>query len=108
MYLRVSCDFHSNQFVVLIRTDPVFRETRGDKLKTVNEVDNLSLRVDRIRKAAVLMLAVLRYRHTYSDLHFMLRNFTSFFGGGCEGPRSRRYGRTAALRLIVQPCDEDD
>jgi hypothetical protein len=29
-----------------------------------------------------------------------------FFSG--EGPRSRRYGRTAALRLIVQPCDEDD
>jgi hypothetical protein len=25
-----------------------------------------------------------------------------------EGPRSRRYGRTAALRLIVQPYDEDD
>jgi hypothetical protein len=25
-----------------------------------------------------------------------------------EGPRSRRYGRTAALRLIGQPCDEDD
>jgi hypothetical protein len=25
-----------------------------------------------------------------------------------EGPRSRCYGRTAALRLIVQPCDEDD
>jgi hypothetical protein len=25
-----------------------------------------------------------------------------------EGPRNRRYGRTAALRLIVQPCDEDD
>jgi hypothetical protein len=24
-----------------------------------------------------------------------------------EGPRSRSYGRTAALRLIVQPCDED-
>ena len=23
-----------------------------------------------------------------------------------EGPRSRCYGRTAALRLIVQPCDE--
>jgi hypothetical protein len=31
----------------------------------------------------------------------------TFFGGG-EGPRSRSYGRTAALRLIVQPCDEDD
>ena len=28
--------------------------------------------------------------------------------GCCEGPRSRRYGRTTALRLIVQPCDEDD
>jgi hypothetical protein len=28
-----------------------------------------------------------------------------FFG---KGPRSRFYGRTAALRLIVQPCDEDD
>jgi hypothetical protein len=25
-----------------------------------------------------------------------------------ELPRSRRYGRTAALRLLVQPCDEDD
>jgi hypothetical protein len=25
-----------------------------------------------------------------------------------EGPRSRSYGRTAALRLFVQPCDEDD
>jgi accessory gene regulator protein AgrB len=25
-----------------------------------------------------------------------------------EGPRSRCYRRTAALRLIVQPCDEDD
>jgi hypothetical protein len=29
------------------------------------------------------------------------------FGGG-EGPLSRCCGRTAALRLIVQPCDEDD
>jgi hypothetical protein len=29
-----------------------------------------------------------------------------FFSG--EGPRSRRYGRTAALRLLAQPCDEDD
>jgi hypothetical protein len=28
-----------------------------------------------------------------------------FFGR--EGPRSRSYRRTAALRLIVQPCDED-
>jgi hypothetical protein len=28
--------------------------------------------------------------------------------GSGEGPRSRRYGRTAALRLLVRPCDEDD
>jgi hypothetical protein len=28
------------------------------------------------------------------------------FGG--EGPRSRCCGRTAALRLIVQPCDEGE
>jgi hypothetical protein len=28
-------------------------------------------------------------------------------GSGGEGPRSRCYGCTAALRLIVQPCDED-
>jgi hypothetical protein len=28
-----------------------------------------------------------------------------FFG---ERPRSRSYGRTAALRPIVQPCDEDE
>jgi hypothetical protein len=25
-----------------------------------------------------------------------------------EAPRSRRYGRTAAMGLIVQPCDEDE
>jgi hypothetical protein len=29
-----------------------------------------------------------------------------FFRG--EGPRSRCYGSTAALRLLVQPCDEDE
>jgi hypothetical protein len=40
--------------------------------------------------------------HLCSILHE--ENF--FFSG--EGPRSRRYGRTAALRLIVQPYDEDD
>jgi hypothetical protein len=26
----------------------------------------------------------------------------------CEGPRRKCYGHTAALRLIVQPCDEYD
>jgi hypothetical protein len=32
--------------------------------------------------------------------------FRPFFCG--EGPRSRSYGCTAALKLIVQPCDEDE
>jgi hypothetical protein len=31
----------------------------------------------------------------------------NFFVCG-EGPRSRSYERTAALRLIVKPCDEDE
>jgi hypothetical protein len=29
-----------------------------------------------------------------------------FFSG--EGPRSRRYGRAAAMMLFVQPYDEDE
>jgi hypothetical protein len=29
-----------------------------------------------------------------------------FFSG--EGTRSRRYGRTAAMKLLVQPYDEDE
>jgi hypothetical protein len=32
---------------------------------------------------------------------------STFFLSG-EGSRSRRYGRTAALRLTVQPYDEDE
>jgi hypothetical protein len=35
------------------------------------------------------------------------RCFRALFFCG-EGPRSRRYERTAALRLIVQPYDEDE
>jgi hypothetical protein len=31
---------------------------------------------------------------------------TVFFSD--EEPRSRRYGRTGALRLLVQPCGEDE
>jgi hypothetical protein len=30
-----------------------------------------------------------------------------FFFLSVEGPRSRRYGPTAALRLLVHPYDED-
>jgi hypothetical protein len=33
-------------------------------------------------------------------------NMINFFCG--KGLRSRRYGRTAALRLVVQPYDEDE
>jgi hypothetical protein len=36
----------------------------------------------------------------------MLRFGVLWFCG--EGSRSRSYGRTAALRLIVQLCDEDE
>jgi hypothetical protein len=35
------------------------------------------------------------------------RRIWSLFLSG-EGPRSRRYGRTAALRLLVQPYDGDN
>jgi hypothetical protein len=31
-----------------------------------------------------------------------------FLGGEGQEPRSRRYGRTVALRLLVQPYDEED
>jgi hypothetical protein len=34
-------------------------------------------------------------------------NNEAVFSFSGEGPRSRRYGRTAAMKLIVQPCDED-
>jgi hypothetical protein len=30
------------------------------------------------------------------------------YGFILEGPRSRSYGHTAALRLLVQPCNEDE
>jgi hypothetical protein len=41
----------------------------------------------------------------------ILKGTSSIVGAFCvcgEGPRSRSYGRTAALRFIVQPCNEDD
>jgi hypothetical protein len=42
----------------------------------------------------------------HMSLHVTSQIF--FFLGGGEGPRSRCYGRTAALRLIMQHCDEDE
>jgi hypothetical protein len=41
-----------------------------------------------------------------TDFNIQHQHAVFFFCG--EGPRSRCYGRTAALRLIVQPCDEDE
>jgi hypothetical protein len=38
-------------------------------------------------------------------MQFRRQNFACIF---LEGPRSRSYGRTAALRLIVQPYDGDE
>jgi hypothetical protein len=39
---------------------------------------------------------------------FTQENIMPIFLLFIKGPRSRCYGRTAALRLIVQPCDEDE
>jgi hypothetical protein len=44
------------------------------------------------------VLHVIRKHVVYFD--FLLFSLSLSF---CEGPRSRCYGRTAALRLIVQP-----
>jgi hypothetical protein len=46
-----------------------------------------------------------RYTHLWCAYGYGFSKTSFFFNG--EGPRSRRYGRTAAMRLIVQPCDED-
>jgi hypothetical protein len=40
----------------------------------------------------------------YIGLRIKYPKFSTLFCG--EEPRSRSYGRTTALRLIVQPCDE--
>jgi hypothetical protein len=38
----------------------------------------------------------------------VLKDINSHFRVFLKGPRSRCCGRTAALRLLMQPCDEDD
>jgi hypothetical protein len=42
----------------------------------------------------------------FVELSVVNELYCVFFCG--EGPRSRSYGRTAALRLVVQPRDEDE
>jgi hypothetical protein len=43
----------------------------------------------------------------FSIIPLFISYFSSIFFSG-EGHRSRRYGCTAALRLLVHPCDEDE
>ena len=54
------------------------------------------------KKTCVFIIRTLRGLSSFLAPNILLKQF--LFGG--EGPRSRSYGRTAALRLIVQPCDE--
>jgi hypothetical protein len=44
----------------------------------------------------------------FVTLRWFIRSVFFWGGGGGERPRSRCYGRTAALRLIVQHYDEDE
>jgi hypothetical protein len=43
----------------------------------------------------------------YAEVYRDMGTGIAFLFSG-EGPRRRRYGRTAALRLTVQHCDEGD
>ena len=65
----------------------------GDVEKQAGKVTKSSRKAQTVSNYWTCLLQPLRY---------------FFFGRGGEGPRSRCCGRTAALRLIVQPCDEDD
>jgi hypothetical protein len=47
------------------------------------------------------------YNKQATRITFSVVPHLSFFLHG-EGPRSRFYGHTTALRLFVQPCDEDE
>jgi hypothetical protein len=60
-----------------------------------------------ILEDAVVIFLHITEDHCLNDL-LHITQFSSKWQFFCEGPRSRCYGRTAALRLIVQPCDEDD
>jgi hypothetical protein len=43
----------------------------------------------------------------YIGLHIKYPLFLSQFLFTVKGPAADAYGRTAALRLVVQPCEED-
>jgi hypothetical protein len=65
-------------------------------------------------RGTIRPLNVFVVRRDISPLHMMHdetpKERCIQFGGFLidKGPRSRRYGRTVALRLVVQPCDEDE
>jgi hypothetical protein len=52
------------------------------------------------------LIAVRKFLNSVVDTWRYLYSMRWYFF--FEWPRSRCYGRTAALRLIVQPCDGDD
>jgi hypothetical protein len=54
-----------------------------------------------------MMLYNAEARRSYIKEYMKEYRIVDFFFSG-EGPRSRRYGRTAAVTLLVQPCEEDD
>jgi hypothetical protein len=46
--------------------------------------------------------------HLTKTAYLLTYRYAGLFSFCGKGPRSRSYGRTAALRLIVQPCDKDE
>jgi hypothetical protein len=59
------------------------------------------------------LLTIIKYEHCFIVLwhdpsHMFVIKIRCYFFFSEEGPRSRRYGCTAVLRLLVQPCDEDE
>jgi hypothetical protein len=73
----------------------VYAERTGFHTRPVQ----VKLAVGKVARRQIFTSVFLVPSHNHSTKLIFL------FGG--EGPHSRRYGRTAALTLIVQPCDED-
>jgi hypothetical protein len=71
-----------------------------------------SQRSERIMRYEVLSTVIWRLVILYSGVDVSDEHTTCIFMAAVffcgEGPRSRCYGRTAALRLMVQPSDEED
>jgi hypothetical protein len=61
----------------------------------------------RLQKAIFSGPKFTRTKHYDADIRYFTAYAQRFFLHG-EGPRSTSYGRTTALRLFVQPYDEDE